>query len=130
MRLFDPEGERIIAGIFALGAGEEFAPGFDVALVERIGAGADLQDYGVELRVNALVEDGDGLGLLLVGAETFLAWPVDVADGRNPGGAELALGGRGLGRGCGFSGVLAGLGWRQLIRGWLQLVGGGATDEQ
>ena len=83
--------ERVVAGVLALLAGEELAPRLELGLVERVGARADLEDDRVELDLLALVEDRDRLALLLLGAEPLLRGPVDVADGRDPRGAELAL---------------------------------------
>ena len=84
VRLGDEEGQRVIAGVAALVAGEVLRPGLVRGAVERVGRGTDLDVDGVEVQLLGHVEQVAVLRLLLGGRKTLLVRPVAVVDRRDP----------------------------------------------
>ena len=98
VRLGDPELERVVPGLrrLALRAAQVFAPRFDFRGIYGVGAGAHLQHDGVQVQGAGALEDDDGFGLLLQGWQVRFAGPVNIGDGRHPGGAQFARRGGGI----------------------------------
>jgi hypothetical protein len=82
------------AGGAALLAGEVFTPGFELAFVEGVGGGADLEDEGVEVQLLCTGDDVVEVSFLGFDAVVAVGGPVDVVDGGDPCGAEFAVDGR------------------------------------
>ena len=90
MRLFDPVRQRVVAWAFALGTAEVLAPGFEPAVIERVGTGAHLQDEGVQAQLACPCHRGAHLSLLLGVCQALAAGPIDIGHRGHPGGPELA----------------------------------------
>ena len=65
-------------------------PRFETRLIERIGAGTDLENDRVEMELDGLVQDREQLRLLCPAIEIGARWPVDVANSGDPRRAQLA----------------------------------------
>ena len=94
VRLVDDEGERVVARVLALHAGEVLRPRLERARPEGVGGRPHLHEDGVEVELLGHVEPVQELGLLLCGGEPGARRPVDVHDRRDPHGAQFALAGR------------------------------------
>ena len=92
VRLGDGELERVVgrARRAPFLARQELGPRLEVRRVERVRGGADLEHDGVEAQLDGTVQQVAQLGLLLRRGQVRAARPVDVGDGRDPGGAKLA----------------------------------------
>src|SRR5579883_3533154 len=88
--LFDGKGERVVAGVFALVAGEIDRPRLDRGAIEGITSGAHLKDNCIQMKLHRLVKDSNQFGLLLVYREAAARGPVYIIHGGHPYGAKLA----------------------------------------
>ena len=88
----DHEFEGVPCGAWgaALLSGEVFAPGFELAFVEGVGGGADLEDEGVEVKLFCPCDDAFEFVALVFDGVVAFGGPVDVVDGGDPCGTELA----------------------------------------
>src|SRR5690606_27408933 len=91
--LLEHEVQHVVAGVLAGGPGDPRRPRLDRGVVERVGVGADLHEHRVHVHLPRGVEEPDELLLLLVGGGAGVLGPVDVADGGDPHGAQLARAG-------------------------------------
>ena len=83
---FNPELERIVPRLwcFALLTRQVVTPGFELACIERIARGSDLEYDRIEMHLMALIENRDGLSFLLLDAEPWASRPIDIGDRSNP----------------------------------------------
>ena len=96
------KSQGIIIGLGRLAhfAGEILRPRLDFGIVERVAAGADLQDDGVDMQPDGEVENGEEFGLLPGGVQAGPGGPIQIVDGRHPKTAKFPRGrGRRAGRG-------------------------------
>ena len=89
--LGDREGQRVVAGVAALGAGEVLRPRLQGRRPERVGGRANLHDDGVVALRDGQVVVPDELGLLRGGGEAGSARPVDVGHRRDPDPPQVGL---------------------------------------
>mmetsp|Transcript_6535 Transcript_6535/g.26950 ORF Transcript_6535/g.26950 Transcript_6535/m.26950 type:complete len:299 (-) Transcript_6535:463-1359(-) len=101
--LGQPDGQRVVAGVLALGASEHLAPGLQRRFIERIGGAAHLQDQGVQPGGGCHIAEPADLVLLRGRRQAAPAGPVDVGDRGDPGSTPFTR--RRLGPGCGRCGL-------------------------
>src|SRR5689334_1584047 len=92
MRFFDPEFEWIIIGVgcFSLLAGKKIRPGFEITFIKGIALWSHLENDCIEMFTLQEIKKADGFLLLLICAQTGLAWPVNICYCCDPGCPELA----------------------------------------
>src|SRR5579875_607969 len=100
----DGKSKWVIAGVFALVAGEIDRPRLDRGAIEGITSGAHLKDNCIQMKLHRLVKDSNQFGLLLFCREATARWPVYIVHSGHPYSAELARNRRHFHRGRGLLG--------------------------
>ena len=63
---------------------QECRPRLQFGIVQRVAAGADLEDDGVQVQLDGAVEDGNQLGFLPAGGQARTGGPIQILEARHP----------------------------------------------